>query len=212
MLEVLQKPNQPREDQNLLVYRSSAGSGKTYTLVKTYLILLFQSPVLARDNGDCQKQIEKATYYLDNIESPEREISAHYFMANCYYADGKNNEALFHYDFITQKPNNNYYTEALKYAGEITFEAHDYKNALGYFSTLEDVSMDQEDLALAVKGQFYCFHYLNNPLSTIKYAQKTLLLSDLSNKLKEESYLFLGQEDLVDFLIEPCHNSQNIPY
>ena len=154
---------------------------------------LWRPVVLARDNGDCQKQTEKATYYLDNLESPVREISAHYFMANCYYADGKNNEALFHYDFITQKPNNNYYTEALKYAGEITFEAHDYKNALGYFSTLEDVSMDQEDLALAVKGQFYCFHYLNNPLSTIKYAQKTLLLSDLTNKLKEESYLFLGQ-------------------
>ena len=30
--------------QKLLVYRSSAGSGKTYTLVKTYLTLLFQIP------------------------------------------------------------------------------------------------------------------------------------------------------------------------
>ena len=30
--------------QKLLVYRSSAGSGKTYTLVKTYLSLLFQIP------------------------------------------------------------------------------------------------------------------------------------------------------------------------
>ena len=30
--------------QQLLVYRSSAGSGKTYTLVKTYLTLLFKIP------------------------------------------------------------------------------------------------------------------------------------------------------------------------
>jgi ATP-dependent exoDNAse (exonuclease V) beta subunit len=30
--------------QKLLIYRSSAGSGKTYTLVKTYLTLLFQIP------------------------------------------------------------------------------------------------------------------------------------------------------------------------
>ena len=84
----------------------------------------------------------------------------------------KKYEALFHYDFITKKPNNNYYTEALKYAGEITFDANDYKNALAYFSTLEDVSMDEEDLSLSVKGQFYCFYYLNNPISTIKYAKK----------------------------------------
>ena len=94
--------------------------------------LLWRPVVLARENGDCNKQIEKASYYLDNIEDPIREISAHYYMANCYLNDEKN-EALFHYDFITKKPNNNYYTEALKYAGEITFDAKDYKNALAYF-------------------------------------------------------------------------------
>jgi tetratricopeptide (TPR) repeat protein len=153
---------------------------------------LWQAVVLARDKGDCQKQIEKASYYLDNIEDPIREISAHYFMANCYFTEDKKNEALFHYDFITKKPNNNYYTEALRYAGEITFDADDHKNALAYFSTLEDVSIDEEDLSLSVKGQFYCFYYLNNPISTIKYAKKTLQLSYINKKLKEDSYLYLA--------------------
>ena len=42
MLEVQQKLNQPREDQNLLVYRSSAGSGKTYTAVsEIYRLIKF---------------------------------------------------------------------------------------------------------------------------------------------------------------------------
>ena len=39
----------------------------------------------------------------------------------------------------------------------------------------------------------YCFHYLDNPNSTIKYAKKVLHLLDLNNKLKEDAYLFLGQ-------------------
>ena len=145
---------------------------------------LWRPVVLARDNGDCEKQIEKASYYLDNLSSPIREISAHFFMANCYYSNNKNTEALFHYDFITKKPNNNYYTQALKFAGEITFDAHDYKNALAYFSTLEDVSMDQEDLELSIKGQFYCFHFLENPESTIKYSKKVLQLSNINKKNK----------------------------
>ena len=83
---------------------------------------LWRGVVLARDKGDCDKQIEKASYYLDNIDEPIREISAHYFMANCYYSENKKTEALFHYDFITTKPNNNYYIEGLKYAGEITYD------------------------------------------------------------------------------------------
>jgi len=154
---------------------------------------IWRPVVIARDNGNCQKQIEAASYYLDNIEDPIKEISAHYYMANCYFSNNKKNEALFHYDFITKKPNNNYYTEALKYAGEITFDAEDYKNALAYFSTLEDVSISEQDLSLSIKGQFYCFYHLNNPISTIKYAKKTLELSNINKKLKEDSYLYLAK-------------------
>ena len=93
-------------------------------------------------------------------------------MANCYYSESKKTQALFHYDYISAKPNNNYYIEALKYAGEITYDAKDFKKSLAYFSILEDVSIDQEDLSISKKGQFYCFHYLDNPNSTIKYAKK----------------------------------------
>ena len=53
-----------------------------------------------------------------------------------------------------------YYIEALKYAGEITYDAKDFKKSLTYFSVLEDVSINQEDLSISKKGQFYCFHYL----------------------------------------------------
>jgi len=154
---------------------------------------LWHAVILERDNGDCAKQIEKATYYLDNIESPVREISAHYYMANCYYSEGKKIEALFHYDFITSKPNNNYYLEALKYAGEISFESKDFKKSLTYFSNLEDASIDQEDLSISNTGQFYCFRYLENYNATIKYAKKVLNSSNLKNKLQEDAYLYLGQ-------------------
>ena len=154
----------------------------------------FWHPVqFARDNGDCEEQLKSAEYYLDNLSNPIREISAHYFMATCFYAANKKTEALFHYDFITTKPNNNYYTEALKYAGEITFEAKNYKLALGHFSTLENVGISQEDLSIAKKGQLYCFHHLGNPQSTIDYAKKVLELPDLNKKVEEDAYLFLGQ-------------------
>ena len=83
-------------------------------------------------------------------------------MATCYYTSGQKNEALYHYDFITTKPNNNYFTESLKYAGEITFESENYKLALGHFSTLENVGVTQEDLSLSKRGQMYCFYYLGN--------------------------------------------------
>ena len=95
---------------------------------------------LARDNGDCESQLKNAAIYLDNVVSPSREISAHYFMATCFYSQEKKEEALYHYNFVASKPNNNYYTEALHYAGELTYEKEMYKEALVYFSTLEKLN------------------------------------------------------------------------
>jgi len=153
----------------------------------------WHSVQVARDEGNCKEQLETAAYYLKNLSKPIKEISAHYYMATCLYSQNNMKDALFHYDFITTKPNNNYYTEALKYAGEITFKAKEYKSALGYFSTLEKVGVTEEDLAIANKGQFYCFHFLNNPASTIQYANKVLSMTNLSDKTYEDAYLYLGQ-------------------
>ena len=96
---------------------------------------LWRSVVLARDNGDCNTQIEKASYYLDNIEEPIREISAHYFMANCYYAeDKKKHKHYFIMIILRQNQIITIIVEALKYAGEITYDAKDFKVTYLLFS------------------------------------------------------------------------------
>ncbi len=166
----------------------------------------WHSVQLARDDGDCEAQLKSASYYLDNLSNPIKEISAHYYMATCLYSQNKMTEALFHYDFITTKPNNNYYTEALKYAGEITFQAEQYKLALGHFSTLENVGISEEDLATANKGQFYCFHYLNNPQSTISYAKKVLNMTNQSEKTYEDAHLFLGKSYMSINQLDSAHH------
>ncbi len=153
----------------------------------------FWRPVeLARDNGDCESQIKNAAIYLDNVVNPSREISAHYFMATCFYSQGNKDEALFHYDFVASKPNNNYYTEALHYAGELTFEKGMHKEALVYFSTLEKVGVTDEDLSFATRGQMYCFQFLDNHQSTIDYAIKVLSANDVKPNIMEDAYLFMG--------------------
>ena len=153
----------------------------------------FWRPVqLARDNGDCEQQLKKAAIYLDNVVNPSREISAHYFMATCFYSQGKKEEALYHYNFVASKPNNNYYTEALHYAGELTFENEMYKEALVYFSTLEKVGVTDEDLSFAMRGQMYCFNYQSNHQSTIDYALKVLSANDVKPNVMEDAYLFMG--------------------
>lgn len=146
----------------------------------------------ARDAGDCNQQLIKGAEYLTNLDHPRHEISAHYFIGNCLYSAGQLAEALVHYNFVASKPNNNYYSEVLRYAGNISYDLKDYNQALGHYSTLEKVAVLDEDLRVSIVGQMRSFWNINNYSSTAQYATLTLGLSNLDEHLLIESLLYKG--------------------
>lgn len=151
------------------------------------------SPVQrARDEGDCNAQIAKANQYLANINNPRYELAAHYYIANCLYANGKNKEALVHYSYLINKPNNNYYNEALMHASNICYLNKDYKQALAHYSTIENIVVSQEDMNTSIIGQMRCFWFLENYQSTIEYCNYTLTIKTSDNNIKSEALLYKG--------------------
>ena len=151
------------------------------------------SPVQrARDEGNCNIQIEKANEYLANIKNPRYELAAHYYIANCLYAEEKNEEALKHYSFLINKPNNNYYNEALIHASNICYLNKDYKQALAHYSTIEKIVVSQENMNNSIIGQMRCFWFLENYQSAIEYCDYTLEIETSDENLKSEALLYKG--------------------
>ena len=151
------------------------------------------SPVQrARDEGNCNNQIAKANEYLANINNPRYELAAHYYIANCLYADEKNKEALEHYSYLINKPNNNYYNEALMHASNICYLNKDYKQALAHYSTIEKIVVSQENMNTSIIGQMRCFWFLQNYQSAIEYCNYTLKIETSDNNIKSEALLYKG--------------------
>ncbi|MBG15108.1 MAG: hypothetical protein CL853_02020 [Crocinitomicaceae bacterium] len=146
----------------------------------------------ARDAGDCELQLLKGAEYLTNIETPRHQISAHYYIGNCLYANGELSEALTHYNFVASKPNNNYYTEVLRYAGNISYDLKDYNQALGHYSTLEKVAVSDEDLKISIIGQLKAFWNLNSYSSAVEYATKTTSMVDVQEHIFVQAMLYKG--------------------
>jgi tetratricopeptide (TPR) repeat protein len=101
-------------------------------------------------------------------------------------------EALTHYNFVASKPNNNYYTEVLRYAGNISYDLKDYNQALGHYSTLEKVAVSDEDLKISIVGQLRAFWNLNNFTSTVEYSIKTTSIIDIEEHIFVEAMLCKG--------------------
>tara|TARA_B100001939_G_C16945993_1_gene620373 strand:+ start:2716 stop:5943 length:3228 start_codon:yes stop_codon:yes gene_type:complete len=168
----------------------------------------------AWEAGDCNLQIEKANEYLSNIPNPSHEIKAHFYIANCHYANGRNQEALLHYNFIIDRPNNNYYAEVLRYAGDISFGFEDYNQSLGHYSTLEKVSMSENDIHHSVVGQMRSFWNLKSHQSCIDYCDKVLSISDLDEPTMIDAYVYKGiclkELHLYDEAIESLEKATEI--
>lgn len=146
----------------------------------------------ARDAGNCELQLLKGAEYLTNISQPRHQISAHYYIGNCLYANGELSEALTHYNFVASKPNNNYYSEVLRYAGNISFDLKDYSQALGHYSTLEKVAVSDEDFKVSIIGQLKAFWNLNSYSSVVEYATKTTSLVDVEDNIFVKAMLYKG--------------------
>jgi len=146
----------------------------------------------AWEAGDCNLQIEKANEYLNNIPNPSQEIRAHFYIANCHYANDRKQEALTHYNFIIDRPNNNYYAEVLRYAGDISYGFNDYNQSLAHYSTLEKVSMSQNDIHHSIVGQMRSFWYLNIHQSCVDYCDKVLSISDLDELTMIDANVYKG--------------------
>ncbi len=147
---------------------------------------------LAWGQGDCNTAIAKAEAYLQKVPNAKHGTEANFYIAQCVYNAGNLEKALMHYNKVVEKVNNNHYVEALRHAGNISFDLKDYRQASGHYTTLEKVAVTQENIRVSVIGQMKCFWELKNYSAAETYAGKVLNLSALDEMLEVEALLIRG--------------------
>lgn len=144
------------------------------------------------DNGDCEVILLKGKEYLTKVNKGKHVADANYFIARCKHQENKLEEALTHYNLVIDKVNNNNFESALKYAGNINYYLKDYRSAAVNYSTLEKVASLEENIRISVIGQMRAFWNLKNYQSSIQYAEKVLVLSNVDEPLEIEAALING--------------------
>jgi len=168
-------------------------AGQGIEIAQTELDSVLWEPVQeAWDNGDCANILLKGKEYNLKVKNGRHGADAHYYMARCIHQEEKLEEALSHYNMVIDKVNNNNYEDALKYAGNISYFLKDYRQTIAHYSTLEKVAASEENIRVSVIGQMRGFWKLNNSQSSMDYAEKVLLLSNLDGAVEIEALLIKG--------------------
>lgn len=152
---------------------------------------LWEPVFMAWSKGDCNLIERESQTYLSKVPNGSKEISAHFYLATCYYTTNQS-KALEHYNFVISKPNNEHYEEALQYGSQISYSNGDYVTANKNYNQLELVAASTDNISLAIVQQMWCNWKLNDYPNSIAYADKVLKLSTLEEVTKVEALRIKG--------------------
>lgn len=152
---------------------------------------LWEPVYVAWNKGDCNLIEKEAQTYLTKVANGAHEVSAHFYMATCFYTTDQT-KSLEHYSFVINKPNNEHYEEALQYGSQISYTNGDFSTANENYHQLELVAASTENISLSIKQQMWCNWKLNDYPNAIVYADKVLGLSGLDDFTKIEALRIKG--------------------
>lgn len=146
----------------------------------------------AWDIGECDNIVLTSETYLSKLKGGTKVIDANYYIAQCSYKNNELDKALEYYNLIIESVNNPYYEESVRNAGDISYELKDYHQAAVHYSTLEKISIEEDNIRTSIIGQMSSFWELKNYETAQEYATKVLGLAPLDESLKVSATLIKG--------------------
>src|ERR1035437_1642559 len=145
------------------------------------------------DKGDCDNAnkffMKYTTKYLDGIFV----VDAMYYKAECDYKSKNQDAALGGYQYVIDKPYNQFTESSLLKASSINFRNKNYLNALPQYIRLSQIAEYPANVNEGRTGEMRCQWLLGNYDLAKESAQKVLALEKISNEIKSEAHLIIGK-------------------
>ncbi|MDR3367059.1 MAG: tetratricopeptide repeat protein [Prevotellaceae bacterium] len=138
-------------------------------------------------SGSCEKSTDLFQKYLREFSGGSFSLDANFYLGDCFYRQGRLEEALPHFVFVINNPKNSYTELALLGAARGAFELGDNAKAAEYYERLQPLASSKPTLVEARLGKLRA-DYLSPAYSdVITDAAELLLLDNLSPEIIREA-------------------------
>ncbi len=142
----------------------------------------------------CNAQLQS---YLQQFPNGKYALNAHFYLAEALYKEGKYSDANEHYSYVASQPNNIFSEPALSRAAELTFNAKNIQQALGFFEKLETVANSKWNILKAYAGEMRCYFKLENYPQAIDAAENAKKSEVADEPLKREADYTIGKSNYL---------------
>lgn len=159
--------------------------------------LLFVSASHLYLNGQQTEAKAALRRYLETFPDGRHVTPANYYLAECCYAAGENDEAQKLYMQVASQPRSIFTEESLLRSGELLYRSDNFGMAAEYFRRLEDEAEVETNKIEAIIGQMRCQRKLGDKEGCVSGADKVLSVPQATPEIRREAQ-YLKAKSLLD--------------
>ena len=139
-------------------------------------------------SGECEKSTDLLKKYLKEFSGGAYSLDANFYLGDCFYRQGRLEEALPHFVFVINNPKNSYTELALLGAARGAFELGDNNRAADYYDRLQPLAGSKPTLVEARLGKLRADYLLPDYPSVIADAAALLSIDNLAQEVAREAH------------------------
>lgn len=143
--------------------------------------------------GKYDEAITGFQHYLKKYPEGFFVLEASYYLAECQYQTGDQQDAVLNYEKVLAMQDNRFTPEALKMAAAIHFNKKNFAKAASYFARMKTMADDQEKLLYASTWEARSLFKAEDYQKFIPLAEQLLSMPKLSPDVKDEILHHLAQ-------------------
>ncbi len=154
----------------------------------TYLAA--EQPYLENNQSQAQSRFEA---YLKQFPNGRNAMKAHFYLAQIYFSNGKNDQAIPHFKYVVDRERNEFTEQALARISELYLGKKEYENALTYLKRLESEADFPQNIVFAQSNMMKASYELKQYSEAVGYAEKVLQNPKIDNAVKSDAQIIIAR-------------------
>ncbi len=143
--------------------------------------------------GNAKQAVSGFSGYLANFPNGIHALQANFYLAQLYFADKLENNAIPNYEFVISKPRNEFTEQALARLCEIYLNKTDFQKAIPVLKRLETEADFPQNVTFAQANLMRGYYDQKDYANAVIYADKVLANPKTDNKVKSDAQIIIAR-------------------
>ena len=141
--------------------------------------------------NNTKQAITSLSGYVAQFPNGIHALKANFYLAQSYYTDGKESNAIPNYNFVISKPRNEFTEQSLARLAEIHLKKDDYTKAVPVLQRLETEADFPQNVTFAQANLMRAYYDQKDYPNAVIYADKVLANPKTDNKVKSDAQIIV---------------------